>query len=60
MSDWMTNYQDRVNAGRFERQSPVVQTTAKRIFDGLKDLERSLSALDPEEDAKSRDYNVPT
>lgn len=55
----MSHYQDRVNAGRLERQAPVVKRTAKEIFDALKDVERYLYwSLDPEEDAKSLDYNI--
>ena len=50
MSDWMTNYQRRVNAENFERQSPPVQTTAKGILAELKSLEQCLYwALDPQE-----------
>ena len=50
MTEWMDNYNRRVNAERLARQAPDVQGAAKEIFEALKDVERYLYwSLDPAE-----------
>ena len=61
MTEWMNNYQRRVNAERLARQAEPVKKTAKLILEELKDIERYLYwALDPEDSHNNIGYNCGT
>lgn len=50
MTEWMDNYQRRVNKERLKRQAPDVQRVAKEILEQLESVERQLYwAIDPDD-----------